>query len=80
MCEGSVVDGVDTVFEVLAGWEGEINRSGMGYFRDPWGEREGVVVVGGWEREIARGWGVCPAKLKIERNVLGIGLVLKRIV
>jgi hypothetical protein len=26
VCKGSVVDGVDTVFEVLAGQEGEIDR------------------------------------------------------
>ena len=62
-------------------YQSSVETVGMGYFRDPWGEGEGVaVMVGGWEREIAGGWGVCPAKLKIERNVLGIGLVLKRMV
>jgi hypothetical protein len=35
------------------------------------------VVVGCRDEEIAWGWGFGPAKPKTERNVLGIGLVLK---
>jgi hypothetical protein len=31
-------------------YQSSVETVGMGYFRDPWGEGEGVVVmVGGWE-------------------------------
>jgi hypothetical protein len=41
------------------------------------GDEQILEVAGGWEREIQWGRGICPTKLKTERDVLSIGLVLK---